>query len=241
MSPDPEERLWLQRIERLRGLLALSTEAVEFADFGAGPAARYDNGDLETVHREVRTVGRMTTYSKPPQWAYLLFRLVRELKPASVLELGSCVGISACYQAAALELNGSGRLVTLEGAEPLARRSARSLEELGLQHRATVRTGRFADTLDDAVAAQAPIGLAFIDGHHIEEATLHYGERILSAADSEAVLVFDDINWSAGMRRAWQQIAEDHRFALTVQMRSFGLAVVSKSATSRHEAAVSFG
>jgi hypothetical protein len=43
----------------------------------------------------------------------------------------------------------------------------------------------------------------------------------------EAVFVFDDVNWSDGMRNAWSTIVDDPRIALTVDLRSVGIAVAS--------------
>jgi predicted O-methyltransferase YrrM len=230
--PSAQERAWISRIELMRKLLLTSPEPLELVDFGAGTAHRFDTGAAETVNVVSKTLGAMTLSSKPPRWAYLLFRLVRELRPESVLEMGACVGISAAYEAAALELNGTGRLLTLEGAPPLAERSSHTLAELGLAGRAEVRLGRFSETLTGAVAELAPVGLAFIDGHHIETATLDYMEELLGSIADEAVIVFDDVNWSDGMRNAWSAIVADPRFALTVDLRSVGIAVVSRSTTS---------
>lgn len=225
--PAPDEAAWIARIELLRSLLATSPRPLSLSDLGVGRAVG-----------SARTVGSMTRSSKPPRWAYLLFRLVRSVRPACCLELGACVGISAAYQAAALELNGAGRLVTLEGAAELAARSARTLEELDLAARAEVRVGRFAETVGPALADLRPVDWAFIDGDHAEDATLDYADRILAAAGPEAVLVFDDINWSDGMRSAWGRVVADERYALTVDLRSVGLAVKSDSAVSRHNVRV---
>lgn len=240
-QPSPEEAAWIERIERHRRRLAASDEALEIVDFGAGRAHRFDIGESQSTNVTVRTLGDMTRSSKPPRWAYLLFRLVRELQPPTVLELGACVGVSACYQAAALELNGRGRLVTLEGAPVLAARAERSIHELGLQSRASVVEGRFGDTLGDVLAELQPVAMAFVDGHHVESATLEYMTRIRAAAADEAVLVFDDIHWSPGMTRAWDQIAADPAFALTIDVGTLGLAVVSRSATGRTSERMSYG
>lgn len=235
-----EEQQWIRRIELMRKLLLTSPDPLEIVDFGAGTGAQFDDGRQDTTHVTVRALGDMARSSKPPQWAYLLFRLVRELRVDSCLEMGACVGISAAYQAAALELNGRGSLITLEGSDVLAARSTRTLDELGLSHRATVRLGRFADTLPGAAAELDPLGMAFIDGHHVESATLDYMEQILPHLAPEAVIVFDDINWSDGMRKAWAAIVEDDRFALTVDLRSVGLAVRSASAEGQQHITVPY-
>jgi predicted O-methyltransferase YrrM len=229
--PEPEEWQWIDRIETMRSLLLSSPRELSIVDFGAGAESKFDTGSFHTEHRVVKTLGAMTRASKRPQWAYVLFRIVRALQPNAILELGSCVGISACYLGAALELNGAGSVVTIEGAGVLAERSVRTIDEMDLSHRVRVVEGRFADALPGVMTEIAPIGLTFIDGHHIESATIEYKDAIAPAAADEAVLVFDDINWSDGMRKAWASIVDDPRFALTVDLGTVGLAVISASAT----------
>ena len=235
----PDERDWIGRIEILRSLLASSPDVLELEDFGAGARSEGQNLSSQAL-MTTRTLGKMTESSKPPRWAYMLFRLIRELKSKTALELGACVGISAAYQASAMQLNGTGHLITLEGATVLAARATRTLDELGLGQRAEVRLGAFADTLATAIADLAPVDYAFIDGHHVEQATLDYAKQILPALSDEAVLIFDDINWSDGMRRAWQAVLKDDRYALTVDLRAVGLAVVSKSATTRSHLSIGY-
>ncbi|MET4430718.1 MULTISPECIES: class I SAM-dependent methyltransferase [unclassified Mycolicibacterium] len=235
---DSAEQGWIDQIEALRALLLTSPSEFQMTDYGAGTRRDgYSGAGITTT----RTIGNVARASKPPRWADLLFRLVRSTGAVSLLELGSCVGISAAYQAAALELNGGeGRLISLEGVEALAERSTRTIEEIGLSHRAEIRVGEFGTTLSQAITDLEPIDFAFIDGNHDESATIAYADQLLPHLADEAVLVFDDISWSDGMVRAWQHVVNDPRYALTVDLRFVGIAVISASATTTKHLQISY-
>jgi predicted O-methyltransferase YrrM len=147
------------------------------------------------------------------------------LQPESVLELGTCVGVSAAYIGAALELNGHGRLVTLEGGTSLVQRSQHTLEELGLDGRVTVVHGPFGQTLEPTLQELGSVDLAFVDGHHQEEPTLRYTEQIEGHLTQQAVLAYDDIAWSAGMQSAWRQLCAAPGCAQSVDLGGMGLIV----------------
>jgi len=209
---EPPELEWVERIEALRRALESSTE--ELVEITA---------EGQPSKRGVAELTRIGSVS--PQWALVLFMLVRRLEPASCLELGTCLGISAAYQGAALELNGSGRLVTLEAGHARAAVAERKLTGLGV-HRVTVRVGRFQDTLESTLREFAPIEYAFVDGHHERDATIRYFAHLVSHAVEDAVLVFDDITWSQGMRDAWATIRMDRRVKLWTEATRFGICVV---------------
>lgn len=235
---DHDERLWIRRIEAFRTFLLQSPEPFTMVDYGAGTRAE---PTLGTVATTTRTIGEMTLFSKPRMWARLLLRLVREFRPSTVLELGSCVGISGSYLVAALELNGgNGTLVSLEGVPALAERSTFTLNELGLANRSVVRAGEFASTLPAALSELTPLACAFIDGNHEQEATLSYVEQIIEVAAPETLLVFDDINYDDGMRQAWAAVVQDPRYSLTVDLRSVGLAVLSRSASNSSRLSIGY-
>jgi predicted O-methyltransferase YrrM len=215
----PEERAWFERIERRRAdLLASQDELEAYASEFSG-----DPDDREVSVRGLAELCEVS--SKPRFWAELLFRVVREARPAAVLELGTCVGISAAYQAAALELNGAGRLLTLDAAASRLAVAQAGFDELGLA-RVETRHGRFEDTLGPALEELGEVALAFVDGHHDEGATIAYWERIAPRLARPALVVFDDIRWSDGMTRAWRAIAADARVELALDLRALGVCVV---------------
>lgn len=226
-TPDSAARAWFDRIEALRAELEHSTQEIRRTDYGAGaPTENRSDAAMSAGVVVVDQLGRIVRVaSKQPFWCRLLFELVRALRPASCVELGTAVGLSAAYQAAALELNEHGRLVTLEGAESLAAIARGNLQQLQL-HRVAVVTGRFQDTLSRVLAERGPVDFLFIDGHHDEAATVRYFSQAVPALAPGAVVLFDDIQWSTGMARAWKAIVANPQVNLAVDFGPLGLCVV---------------
>lgn len=216
----------LDRIEEIRHRLCESSEVVEIPDYGAGSPDGTAPANGATVKEVVGEACR--NFSKPAPWASLLYSLVRELQPDRCVELGTCLGISTSYQASALARNGKGRLVSLEGAPAFASIAERNLETLGLATHANVVIGEFRKTLP-AVLSAGKVDYAFIDGHHDETATFEYFEDFLPHIAQPAVLVFDDINWSDGMRRAWERISTYDRVDVSLDFGPIGLCVVGSN------------
>lgn len=222
------DRQWFAKIETLRARLSASTQPIALVDFGAG--GPNDRRSAEEMQRGVRvdsTVGAVCRLaSKPPFWARLLFAVVREYQPRRGVELGTCLGLSAAYQGAAMQLAGNGgTLHTLEGADSLAEQSRRNLAALEIGSVAVV-AGRFDQTLAGVLQQAGRIDYAFIDGHHDEYATIAYFHQLLPWLAPDAVLVFDDISWSPGMRRAWRAISTDSRVRVAVDLRAVGICVL---------------
>jgi predicted O-methyltransferase YrrM len=166
--------------------------------------------------------------SKPYRSAVLLHKLLRKTKPQSCLELGTCLGISASYQAAALELNGAGRLITMEGAEPVAALAQQTVDLLG-HDRVTIVVGRFQDTLDGVLETHSPFDYAFVDGHHDGPATVEYCGRIFPKLADVAVVAMDDIRWSDSMFASWNEMKQHSNVELSVDLADIGILMISKS------------
>jgi predicted O-methyltransferase YrrM len=161
----------------------------------------------------------------PSTWGEFLMRLVREAGPRSCLELGTGIGISTAYQAAAMNLNGGGRLLSLDGSAEYAGVAERGLAELGLAG-VEFAVGPIMDSLPDAVTRVAPIEYALIDAEHTEEATMDYFHGVVPHMAPGGMMVFDDIPWDRELRRTWQRIAKDGRIEGAYGLGRVGVAVV---------------
>jgi predicted O-methyltransferase YrrM len=195
----PEERAWIQRVEGRRAELAAS-EVSQFAQWA----------------------------SIAPVWGRLLMRIVRELRPSTCLELGAGFGISAAYQGASLELNGSGSLTTLERVEGLGQIVSQGVHRLGLGDRVTIRVESADDALEGVLDETGPVDYAFLDADHTVEGTVAHFTTLEPHLADGAVVVLDDINWTEGMRRAWAEISGRERVATSVRLRRMGIIVVAR-------------
>jgi predicted O-methyltransferase YrrM len=68
-----------------------------------------------------------------------------------------------------------------------------------------------------------PIDFLFLDGNHHEEPTMLYFGLALPFLEPGAIVVFDDIGWNDGMRRAWRRIQEHPSVRTAVKVGSIGV------------------
>jgi len=197
-------------IETLRRKLRKNPALLEIEDMGAGSVY------AATKTRSVASIARHA--AKPPKLGQLLFRIARHYSPATILELGTSLGLSTAYLAAGAP---QARLWTIEGAHAIAANAKTNLASLGLQPQTI--TGNFDTVLPDLLGKIPPVELAFIDGNHRCEPTLRYFDAIFCHAAPASVLIFDDIHWSTEMETAWTSIKNDPRVYLTIDLFFIGV------------------
>lgn len=179
-----------------------------------------------------KTISDVCKSSIKSGYALLLYLLIREYKPDVVLEFGTNLGVSASYQAAALKRNGRGKLVTLEASLARVKLAKDLHRRLGLDN-VEYREGLFSDTIDETLDDNKPVGFAFIDGNHYAEPTLEYFDKVWKHASDGAIIVFDDIRWSKGMKQAWRTLRRDERIKIAVDLERLAVCL-----TSSHPSAV---
>lgn len=217
-SADAGARGWFERIEARRLALLRSRRPISIIDYGLDPKSG-------PVHREA-PVGQVAEASRSQPWCEFLFHLARSVKPERVVEMGACVGISASYIAAALETNGKGRLVTLEGDPTLSGLTEETLRGLGLAHRAEVVCGSFDETLKASLERMRPVDLLFHDGAH--EAWCYEQDFAIMRPylAPGAVVVFDDIRWGdTDTIGAWRKIVAHEQVKGSLDCGAIGVFV----------------
>lgn len=166
----------------------------------------------------------------PPAYRLLLFALIREFKPRRCVEFGMAAGYSALYAGHALRLNGSGVLHTVEGDAESFEVGARMLEPLASHVRPHRRD--FEDFLGE-LPRFAPLDLVLVDGAHGGDEEVRYAARMAEHLSLGALVIWDDIKWGPGMKRAWEVICRRPEVALSVDLGKQGL-IQTGAGPARH-------
>jgi predicted O-methyltransferase YrrM len=196
-------------IEKIRSRLLKDASPVVPVDFGAGTRSI----------RKKRTVGQITREaSVNARYGRLLNRLAHHYKPSGIIELGTATGISTMYLASG---NRDALVTTVEGNPQLAKLAARNFSEAGLKN-VTVMNTPFDEVVPHLVQKMPPDSLVYIDGNHTEEATLRY-YQLFAGHTGNAILIFDDINWSPGMRSAWTKIRQQVPCGVLIDLFFMGI------------------
>lgn len=211
-------------IETLRKSLLKDITPVQQLDLGAY---------AERTGTRFRTVAQIARQdAKPKRMATILHDLVRYTQSEYCIELGTSLGLTSAYLAAALPPNGI--LHTIEGASEIADKAAENLQSLGYAQKIQQHVGAFDDVLPGVLAGLPRVDLVFIDGNHSYEATLRYAEMIKPYVHNNTVIVFDDIYWSAGMTNAWEEIKADKLVQVTVDLCFIGLVFFRNEQARQH-------
>ncbi len=203
-------------IEAIRSELLQNKKVLEIEDLGAG----------SRIHSsKKKSVAQLASAAlKPKKYAQLLFRLVKHYQPRTIIELGTCLGITTFYLAAA---NPLATITTIEGSKAIAQIAKINFQKAHLPNIQLLQ-GNFDAVLPSVIHQLSSIDLAYIDGNHRYQPTLHYFEQILEKTNSHSILVFDDIHWSEEMEKAWEEIKAHPSVQYTIDIFFLGFVFFRK-------------
>lgn len=209
-----------ENIEALRKKLLKSNEIIEVTDLGAGSKVQ------RSPERKVSEIARHSL--KNAYTCRLLFRLAAHSHSTHLLELGTSLGLTSAYLSLVKK-----RVTTIEGCPNIAQKARQHFAELNAEN-INVAVGNFDEILPDFLLKNSECQFVFVDGNHSYEATLRYYHMLRSALPDQSLVVFDDIYWSRGMYKAWQEIVNSGHPQISIDLFHLGLVYFKSDQATEH-------
>lgn len=200
-----------EELTAVRKALELTNVNLDIVDLGAG------SKKLKSDKRLVSDIAKHGIAQK--KQAEFMYRLLNKFTPASVVELGTSIGLTTLYLAKASPRSD---IFSIEGSP----RVAEFAQKLCIQqevHNIQIITGNFDTAFPHLLKSLSHLDLLYIDGNHSYEPTMRYFNMALEKKNANSIFVFDDIYWSEGMQRAWKEIAAHPEVTLSLDLFYFGI------------------
>ncbi len=181
-----------------------------------------DEGAGSKILREDKRVVSEIYKSSASSLKYcsLYQKVIKKFKINSVLELGTSLGISTLSFALARD---GVRVTTIEACPQTLRYTRSNFNNLGLNNVEFINN-TFDSVFDNEILKGRSFDMIFLDGNHQYRSTLnyyHYINENLSAG--QCIYLFDDINWTIEMYRAWKEISAMNRKYLRINTGRQGI------------------
>lgn len=194
-------------IEKFRQNLLKDQTRIRVQDLGAGS---------KKVPQAFRPIAKITRYSTSGIKFAQLYQYFCSLTPAeTVLEFGTCVGISTRY----LSKSTTGTLYTFEGSE--------EIQKVAQGNTAPLRTefvlGPIHQTLPEVLEKIPSVDFALIDANHTYTGTIQTFNALLPKVHAGSIIAIGDIHWTPEMQKAWGEIKAHPKVKLTFDFFECGI------------------
>ncbi|SHM19855.1 O-methyltransferase [Flavobacterium saccharophilum] len=197
-------------LKNYRKSLLQNKNFIEVTDFGAGSKVFKSN------RRQISKIA--STAGISPKRAELLFRVTNYFQPATILEIGTSLGLAT----SALALgNTNANVITLEGCPQTANVAQNQLHQFDCNNVENV-ISEFESFLISENLQSTIYNLIYFDGNHSKKATLAYFDLLLPTINNDSVWIFDDIHWSQEMEDAWEIIKNHPKVTVTIDTFQWG-------------------
>lgn len=187
--------------------------------------------DLGSGRSETKKISAIASKAlKQPKQAQILFRTIQYFKFEKIMELGTSLGISTLYMAAA---SSKKTCITLEGCNETAEVAQRNFRQLGMDKINLIECN-ISEQLASVFKEYGQQDFIFIDANHRYEALKNYFEVCIEHTHAKSVIIVDDIYWSAGMEKAWNEIKQHPRVTTTLDIFHMGIVFVNPILVKKH-------
>ena len=209
-----------EALEYQRKVLLSNDNKLAVVDLGAG--SRMGMG-------EIRKISQIASSSLGPKRKLeILFRIANYYKVNQILELGTSLGLSALYFSKARQ---NANIDTVEGSPEVAK-IAQKMFDKNIAKNISLHVGNF-DELLPVLLNTKKYDLVYVDGNHTYIATKQYFDMIINSIGFSGIIVFDDINWSKGMLKAWEELIQNEKVTLSINIFDIGILFFNKDLTKQ--------
>ena len=203
-------------IEKLRSELVRDMRSIPITDLGVGSVLN------KSKQKKVSTLAK--NILKPTKLDQLIHRLVADVNPGNIIELGTCLGIQTAYLAKAAP---NARVISIEECPETVAIALENLEKLHIQN-TEICVGNLDELLPDIIKNIPELDLILINGSHTKEAILNYFQWCLPKLSERSIMIFDHIHRSKEMNEAWEHIKGQPKVSVTIDLFQIGLVFVKK-------------
>ena len=210
-----------EAIEEIRNSLLSKNSFIDVLDFGAG--SEDGNG-----MRRIKDITNKSVSDRKK--CLLLYNLVSYFKPQNIIELGTSFGLTSMYMASAapdVVIN------TIDGCSQTISIAESYFEKLNLKNIKPTNT-TFDIALPEILKEIKKTDFIFFDGNHLKKPTLKYFNKALKYSHNDTVFVFDDIHWSSQMNEAWQEIIDNPKVTVSIDLFYFGIVFFKEELTKQN-------
>lgn len=208
-------------IEQKRASYLKSDERVSGIEFGA-------NGSGERVEQKLARIARSSL--KKPSRARLICRIAALNEPKTIIEFGTCLGITTAYLASSL---GQAQIITMEGNHARSVISRKFFLELGIEN-ILLEEGEFSGLIDQVLKRFPLPDVVFLDGNHRRIPTLYYYSKLRPHLHEKSIVIVDDIRWSGEMFAAWLEMKSDAQVQMSIELMDMGILFFKKEIFPQH-------
>lgn len=193
-----------EQLKTTRKKLLKDEQTINMEDFGVGSQV------FKSKQRKINAIARHGISSR--QQSELIFRLMNFMHSEKALELGTSLGLNTLYMAST---NANTQVISVDACNDLINYAEQLAKKNKIKNIKFVNA-KFEEALPIIISQSPDIDFVYIDGNHSYEASLHYFNALLKISGNNSVFVFDDIYWSEGMTKAWQEIKAHPKVKLSI-------------------------
>lgn len=197
--------------------LKTDQSAIEFKDFGAGSKKLKSTRKVNEIHKSASSKG---VYSK------LLYQLNAFYKFDNALEMGTSLGVGTLN----LHLgNTNCKITTID-----ASKETQKIAEKNLRNYSNLKFVNLTFLDFFKSAENIKFDFVFIDGHHDGEALLNYMKTLKNFTHNDTIFLIDDIRWSRGMKKAWNDLVSSSDYHLSLDLFRMGILIKRPQQEKEH-------